>query len=113
MISSKPIPVIDILEARCLVKDDTEVSKWYNEVHLPILSKSNKVQSLARYKVVEPNSKMVRYFVICKYNSQKEFEEFRASQEFKDAGKDKPESLSLKIQSFPPIHCALIREWVK
>ncbi len=113
MASIKQKPVIDILEARCLTKDDAAVSKWYEEVHMPILFKSNKLQAIARYKVLGDSSEFVRYFIICQYHNQKDFEEFRTSQEFKDAGKDKPESLSLKIQSVPPIHCELVREWVK
>jgi hypothetical protein len=106
-------PVIDILEAQYPVQDDAELSRWYNEVHLPILIKSDKVQSIARYKVLDKSSQIVRYIIICKYNSQQDFEEFRGSQEFKDAGNDKPVNLADKIPPARPIHCELVKEWRK
>ena len=105
--------VIDILEHRYHGKDADEIDQWYHEIHIPILFKSDKVRSIARYKVTGESSEFVRYFVICKYDSEQDFEEFLASQEFRDAGEGRPEKLSPEIHDVRPIHCELVREWVK
>ena len=102
-------PVIDILESQFRRKDEPKVNQWYNEIHMPILMKSNKVQSISIYKAMGDSADLVRYFIICKYASQKDFEAFLASQEFKEAGKDSPDNQTLK--TYRPVHCELVREW--
>jgi hypothetical protein len=102
-------PVIDILESRFYKKDDENVNQWYNEIHMPVLMKSNKVQSISIYKVREDSSEFIKYFIICKYGNQKDFEAFLASQEFREAGNDTPCSL----KTFTPVHCELVKEWIR
>jgi hypothetical protein len=101
--------VIDILESQFSRKDGAMVNQWYNEIHMPILMKSDKVQSITVYKDMGDSSDLVRYYIICKYANQKDFKAFLASQEFKDAGKDSPDNQTLK--TFRPIHCELVRQW--
>jgi hypothetical protein len=104
-------PVIDILESQYRKEDDASVNRWYNEIHMPILMKSDKVKSISIYKAMGDSSDFVRYFIICKYASQKDFESFLASQEFEDAGKDSLDSQTLKTNR--PVHCEMVREWIQ
>jgi hypothetical protein len=103
-------PVIDILEASYPKKDAGVIDSWYDEVHIPILFRSNKLRAIARYQVIDSSAEFVRYFIICKYDSEKDFAAFRASREFREAGKDRP---NLGGKTHPPVHCELVKEWVK
>lgn len=106
-------PVIDILEAHYRTEDEEKINKWYHEVHIPILFKSKKLREVARYKVIGDSPDSVRYLTICKYDNPKDFEEFRTSPEFDAAGEKTPEMQSVRINTNPPIHCELIKEWIK
>ena len=106
-------PVIDILEARYSKEDTGVIDKWYDEVHFPILLRSKYIRSIARYKVMSGSEEFVRYFIICKYDSEEDFEAFKASEEFQEAGKDRPKTRVEEAHSGPPIHCELVKEWVK
>lgn len=103
--------VIDILEAQCRTEDEEIVNKWYNEFHMPVLFKSGKLCTVSRYKVMGGSPDIVRFFTICKYDSEETFKEFLASPEFEAAGEKSPEMKSVKINNSPPIHCELIKEW--
>jgi hypothetical protein len=106
------MPVIDILEARYPKKDAGAIDKWYDEVHFPILFRSNKLRSIARYKVIDSSAEFVRYFIICRYDSENDFEVFKASREFREAGKGRPDPGG-ETHAGPPVHCELVKEWVK
>lgn len=104
-------PEIDILEQRCREEDEEAVNLWFNNFHMPVLFKSGKVRSIARYKALGGSEGEVRFFTICKYDNSKEFNDFLACPEFAAAGDKSPEMQKVKIQGGAPVHCVLIKEW--
>ncbi len=106
-------PIINIVGTRCQPADDAKFNKWYNEVHIPMLFKSNKLKSVTRYKIVGESSGQPTYIAIYHFDSQKDFQEFGKGPEMEAARKEMQESWGQKIEIASRVQYEVIKEWKK
>ena len=104
-------PVINIVGTTCTPADEEKFNKWYNEVHIPMILKSKKVQAVARYKVTGETSDRPRYIAIYKFASRKDLEDMEKGPEFGDAIKEMRETWGQKIEVSSRVIYELIKEW--
>lgn len=74
-----------IVTTKCQPKDEVNFNKWYNEIHVPMLMKFKKLNSVTRYKSGGgPNT----YIAIYEFNSLQDLKEFEKSPELVAAQKE-------------------------
>jgi hypothetical protein len=106
-------PVINIVVTRCPPAEDTRFNRWYNEVHIPMLLKSNKVQAVTRFKQVGPPGSGPAFIAIYQFASLKDFQEFGGGPELAAAAKEMRESWGETVEIMSRSQYELIQQWDK
>jgi hypothetical protein len=103
-------PVINIVSTRCAPPDEAGFNRWYNEVHIPLIMKSDKVLSVTRYQQLGPEPGPA-YLAIYHFGSLKDFQEFSNSPEMAAAGQEMRQSWGQKFQIVFRVQYELIKQW--
>ncbi len=106
-------PIINIVGTRCQPADDAKFNKWYNEVHIPMLFKSQHLKDVVRYKIIGESAGQPTYIAIYRFDSLKGFQEFAKGPEMEDARKEMQETWGQKIEIASRVQYELIKEWKK
>ena len=104
-------PIINIVATQCQPQDEEKFNTWYNEVHIPMLLKSQLLMGAARYKVIDESSKIPRYIAIYKFANQKDFEKFDKSPELSDAIKEMQGTWGDRIELISRVQYEVIKKW--
>ncbi len=103
--------VIYIVGTQCQVKDDAKFNKWYNEIHVPMLMKSGKVQSVSRYKVIGNPDDPPRYIAIYKFANLTDYEAHEASPKVAAARKEMRETWGKDAEVISRAKYELLKEF--
>ncbi len=105
-------PMINVVMTQCKPEDEVKFNKWYDEVHIPMLMKSNKLLRAARYKVID-TGKQPSFMAVYNFASREDFEQFNNSPEMEAARKDMQETWGQKVQLTSRVQYEFLREWKK
>jgi quinol monooxygenase YgiN len=103
--------IIKIVGTQCQPADDEKFNKWYNEVHIPMVMKSKKVQGVIRYKATGSTSRQPQYVAIYKFANIKDAEEHDKSPELAAARNEMNTTWGKKAEVTSAVQYELIKEW--
>jgi len=86
-------PYLWLVWTRCAPELEAEFNKWYDEVHLPLLSRGGHITSVRRYKLSpEVESKQPPYLAVYEFKDLAAFKNWLASEALADARKEMKET---------------------
>lgn len=106
-------PVINIVATRCQPADADQFDKWYNEIHIPMLMKNDKLAGVVRYRAVGGPEDLPGFIAIYNFADFQDFEEYNQSPELAAAIKEMKETWGHKIEFTSRVQYELIREWAR
>jgi len=77
--------VINMVTTECKPEVEEKFNKWYNEVHVPLLSKYKGMKKVTRYKILNKTDEFPTYLCIYEFDSPAEYQGYSNSQELADA----------------------------
>ena len=77
--------IMQIIASESTPEREDDFSKWYSEVHLPMLFGYKGVKRASRYRLIGDDENNARFLAIYEFDSQKDMDAFPESQAFKDA----------------------------
>ena len=81
--------IMQIVASESTPEKENKFSKWYSDVHLPMLFGYEGVKRTSRYKLIGDDDKNnAKFLAIYEFDSRKDMEAFPESPAFKDAIKD-------------------------
>lgn len=96
---------------RCRPEDESRFNSWYNEVHIPMILKSGKVQGVVRYKAVNVPLDQSPYIAMYRFANQKDMEDFSQSPELKAAVEEMAQTWADRVEVTSRVLCELVKEW--
>ena len=86
-------PVLYIRGIQCAPEFEEKFNKWFEEIHIPMLLKSNWVDGATRYKLAPVlEEEAPTYVTICEFKNRQAFEAWSASPELVAAAKEREET---------------------
>lgn len=73
-------PALMLIGAECKPEHEAKFNKWYEEVHIPMMFKFNKMTKVTRCRLTQGEG-YPKYLVIYEFTSEAELEAFRKSPE--------------------------------
>jgi len=73
--------IINIVATECQPEAEEKFNKWYNEIHIPLLLKSQGLKKVTRYKVAKKSDDVPTYIAIYEFESRQAFEDYGKSAE--------------------------------
>ena len=80
--------IMQIVASESTPEKEEEFSKWYSDVHLPMLFDYESVKRASRYKLMGDDENNAKFLAIYEFDSKEEMDAFPDSTAFKDAIKD-------------------------
>ena len=106
-------PIINIVATQCQPADVEKFNNWYNNVHIPMLMKSDKLMGVQRYRVMGKSEELPRFIAIYKFASFKDFEDYSASPELAAALAEMKETWGQTVELTSRVQYELIKEWAR
>lgn len=103
--------ILNIVTTQCQPHEEEKFNKWYNETHVPMLLKFDRIQAVGRYKVINKNTELPQYLAVYKFSDLKAFEDFEKSPELEAAIKEMIDSWGKRIDTISRIQYVTIKEW--
>ncbi len=103
--------LINIIETECQPEDAGKFSKWYSEVHVPMLLKSKGVSGVTRYQISVEPGKLPRFIAIYKFASEQDMESFKKDPQTGIGIKDFNTTWGGKVKLVSNTTASLIKDW--
>jgi hypothetical protein len=103
--------LINIIETECQPGDAQKFSKWYSEVHIPMLLKSKGVSGVTRYQIAVEPGKLPRFIAIYKFASQADMQSFQKDPQTGIGIKDFNDNWGSKVKMVSNTTASLIKDW--
>ncbi len=84
--------ILNMVCSECHAEKDARFNEWYNEVHIPMLMKYSGLKKVTRYRRMGINKDQAKYLAVYEYDTRKELEAFRNTEEFKAAMEETQET---------------------
>jgi len=82
---------------------EDEFNKWYDEVHVPLVTRGGHFSSITRYRLTDAfPSTLAKYVAICEFRSEDVFREWLVSAARAEAARDTGETWKGKDMEFMP-----------
>ena len=86
-------PYLWMVGTRCAAELDAEFNRWYDEVHIPMLTAGGHILSVRRYRLgTEVESNQAPYLAVYEFKDAETFKAWLASEALADARKEMKES---------------------
>ena len=80
--------IMQIVASESTPEKEEEFSKWYSDVHLPMLFGYEGVKRASRYQLMSDDSNNAKFLAVYEFDSKEDLDAFPESPAFKDAIKD-------------------------
>jgi antibiotic biosynthesis monooxygenase (ABM) superfamily enzyme len=107
----KKTKVFYFVGTRCAGGDDAVFNRWYDQVHIPMLLKCNKLTNVVRFKEINPETQTPNYVAMYEFACLEDFKEFQTSPERKAAIAEMNETWGKEIEVTSRVQYELIKEF--
>ena len=86
-------PYLWLVGTRCAAELEAEFNKWYDEVHIPMLTTGGHIAAVNRYRLSDvAESDQAPYLAVYEFKSEDAFKAWLSSEQLADARKEMKET---------------------